>query len=74
MSHQLLSKRIGEVGVGYGIYYPLPAHRQKPFKQYSKEKYPEAEKAAEQLISLPIHPGLSARELETIVEVIYDKN
>lgn len=65
-----LIEKLDKAGIGYGIYYPVPVHKQKPFRRYSKESYPEAEKASEKVISLPIHPGLSKAELDTIVEVL----
>ncbi|MEX0621772.1 MAG: DegT/DnrJ/EryC1/StrS family aminotransferase [Candidatus Woykebacteria bacterium] len=70
MNHQLLSKRIGEAGIGYGIYYPVPLHKQKAFKGYSKQKFPNSEAVAKEVVSIPIHPSLSSKELDTIVRAL----
>jgi perosamine synthetase len=61
-----------ENGVGCGVYYPVPIHKQ----TYYNEKLgydqvlPEAENASLEVLSLPVHPGLTNEELETIVEVV----
>jgi dTDP-4-amino-4,6-dideoxygalactose transaminase len=58
--------------IGTGIYYPIPIHKQ-PYYQ-SKLGYnltlPESEKAAEEVLSLPVHPGLTDADLETIIQAV----
>jgi dTDP-4-amino-4,6-dideoxygalactose transaminase len=61
-------------GVGHGIYYPVPVHQQ---TFYTKTLgydvvLPEAERAADEVLSLPVHPGLTDQDLQTIVEVVND--
>jgi perosamine synthetase len=61
-----------ENSIGTGIYYPVPIHKQ---TYYLKElgynqTLPEAEKASLDVLSLPIHPGLSSTDLETIVAIV----
>ncbi len=59
-------------GVGSGVYYPVPIHKQTYYTQdlgYSMT-LPVAEKAAEEVLSLPIHPALSQADLETIVRAV----
>jgi len=55
--------------VGYGIYYPMPIHKQPLFKGYDIA-LPNAERASREVISIPVHPSLSKGELEKIVEVV----
>ncbi|MCX9011115.1 MAG: DegT/DnrJ/EryC1/StrS family aminotransferase [Candidatus Methanoperedens sp.] len=59
----LLNKR----GIGTGIYYPLPVHRQ-PFYKKSGCNYslPVSERAAEEVLSLPVHPAVSRSDLDSI--------
>jgi dTDP-4-amino-4,6-dideoxygalactose transaminase len=60
-----LMERLIASGVGAVVYYPLAIHRQKPYQ--AGESYPVSEAACEQVLSLPVHPGLSPADLETIV-------
>ena len=59
-----LSKR----GVGSGVYYPTPIHRLPSFAQTLD--LPTTEQAASQVLSLPVYPSLSSRELQTIVDAV----
>lgn len=55
-------------GVGSGVYYPTPIHRLPSFAQTLD--LPTSEQAASQVLSLPVYPSLSSRELEKIVEAV----
>ena len=57
-----------QCGITAGIYYPVPVHRQKLYKDLGyDDKLPEAELASKEVLSLPVHPGLSQTDLDTIV-------
>ena len=66
-----LVERLRDHDIGTGIYYPIPIHKQ-PF--YRKLGYDdvllETELAAKQVISLPIHPAVSQKELSYIIKTI----
>jgi dTDP-4-amino-4,6-dideoxygalactose transaminase len=55
-------------GVGSGVYYPTPIHRLPSFRL--ELDLPQTELAASQVLSLPVYPGLTEGELETIVEAV----
>ncbi|TDE15892.1 DegT/DnrJ/EryC1/StrS family aminotransferase [Jiangella asiatica] len=57
-----------EHGVGCGVYYPIPNHRLPSFGR--DLDLPETEKAAAEVISLPVHPSLSGEDLERIVTAV----
>lgn len=57
-------------GVGNGVYYPAPIHRLPSFRL--ELDLPLTERAAAEVLSLPVHPALSQDELATIVEVVND--
>ena len=60
-------------GIMTGIHYPLPIHRQPLYQQLGYEQsLPVSEKAACEVLSLPIHPGLTNQDLEAIVEGLRD--
>ena len=60
--------------VGTGVYYPVPIHKQTFYlEQLGYNLYlPESERAAQEVISLPVHPALNRSDLEIIVEAVND--
>jgi dTDP-4-amino-4,6-dideoxygalactose transaminase len=67
----MLVDHMKEHEIGCSVYYPLPVHKQPYYTQVqSFDLYlPESEKAASEVISLPVHPALSLDDLEKIVSV-----
>ena len=60
-------------GVGNMIYYPVPIHQQTFYVSelgYGDVQLPETERAAAEVLSLPVHPALSQEDLETIVAAV----
>jgi perosamine synthetase len=57
-----------EYGVGSGVYYPIPNHRLPSFRL--DLDLPETERAAREVLSLPVHPSLTQGDLERIVEAV----
>lgn len=59
-------------GVGAGIHYPVPLHRQLAYARdgYADLRLPETEKAAAQVLSLPLYPELTEAQLERVVAAI----
>lgn len=57
-------------GIGTSVYYPLPLHLQPCFEYlgYAPGSCPEAERAAGEVLSLPIYPELSAAQLDEVVD------
>ena len=49
-------KRLTEAEVAHGIYYPLPLHRQDAYEHldYEPDAFPEANRAAAEVVSLPV--------------------
>jgi dTDP-4-amino-4,6-dideoxygalactose transaminase len=64
----LFIKKIGEKGVGSGVYYPTPIHRLPSF--HLDLDLPITELLIKECVSLPVHPSLTKDELKTIVDVV----
>ena len=56
-----------EEGVGTGVYYPTPIHKQPAYGDY-EVSCPVAEKAADEVVSLPVHPNVSEANVEDIID------
>ena len=63
-----LTARLTEKEIGFGIYYQTPVHLFPSFDEILD--LPETEKAAEEVISLPVHPSLTEVQIEEIIEVV----
>ena len=61
-----------EHGVQTGVYYPVPVHRLPAFlrEATSTPDLPETERAAREVLSLPVHPALSADDLHRVAAAI----
>lgn len=67
-----LRGHLQEKGVGSEVYYPVPIHQQTFYVNELgyKDSLPETEKAAQEVLSLPVHAGLTPADLETIVAAV----
>ena len=61
---------LNEARIGYGIHYPDPLPNTPAFRHVSHNTYPNAEKHAAQIISLPVFPELTPAELQRIENAI----
>jgi dTDP-4-amino-4,6-dideoxygalactose transaminase len=61
-----------ENGVGCEVYYPVPVHKQSFYidKLGYQITLPETERAAQEVLSLPVHPALRQADLETIIDKV----
>jgi perosamine synthetase len=60
-----------ERGVGTGVHYPLCVHQQPLYRERGyRDRLPEAERAANEVLCLPVYPGLTEQDLETIVREV----
>jgi perosamine synthetase len=71
LSRDAVVQKLNEAGVGTGIYYPLPIHRQPFYKELGYDgSYPVSEQLASEVISLPIHPSIMTKDLDFIADTI----
>ncbi len=65
-----VTRALDAAGIGWGIHYPVPCHRQPAFAAYAEGPLPVAEAAAERILSLPVFPELDARATDRVCEVL----
>jgi dTDP-3-amino-3,4,6-trideoxy-alpha-D-glucose transaminase len=65
-----LADRLSDHGVGTGVHYSPPLHLQPPFRDgHRRDDFPNAAAWADEELSLPMFPGLEAREIERVVAI-----
>ncbi|MGB9713430.1 MAG: DegT/DnrJ/EryC1/StrS family aminotransferase [Candidatus Bathyarchaeales archaeon] len=57
-------------GIGAEVYYATPIHLMPYYRKLSRHRLPETEKTANQVFSLPVHPGVTASQISFIGETV----
>ena len=67
-----LQKFLAVRGIETGIHYQQPLHLQPAFRSlgYKRGDFPHAEAAAQQVLSLPLHPFLKQQEADRVAEEV----
>jgi dTDP-4-amino-4,6-dideoxygalactose transaminase len=67
-----LQRHLKDRGIGSAIYYPLPLHLQPCFEYlgYKQGSCPESERAAKEVLSLPVYPELEKSQLDEVIDVV----
>jgi dTDP-4-amino-4,6-dideoxygalactose transaminase len=60
-------KKLEENGIGYGIYYDKPIYKQESYNEDLNLE--NTEKICKEVLSLPVHPNLTEKDLKKVVEV-----
>ncbi|MCC7369123.1 MAG: DegT/DnrJ/EryC1/StrS family aminotransferase [Chloroflexi bacterium] len=66
-----VARRLAEQGIGTGVHYPVPVHQQPLYRDMGYEDHlPESERASREVLSLPVHPGLTTDELDAVATTL----
>ncbi|HXM62341.1 MAG TPA: DegT/DnrJ/EryC1/StrS family aminotransferase [Terriglobales bacterium] len=67
-----MMNHLKKAGIGTGIHYPIPLHLQKAYAamNYRQGDFPVTEKAAAEIVSLPMFPQLTAPQQARVVEEV----
>jgi len=67
-----LSRSLTQAGVQTGLHYPIPVHLQQAYldPRYRRGDFPHSERAASEVLSLPMYPELTHSQIEFICERI----
>ncbi len=71
-NREALMEHLKTAGIGTGIHYPIPLHLQKAYSSlnYALGDFPVAERAASEIVSLPMFPQLTAEQQARVAEEI----
>jgi dTDP-4-amino-4,6-dideoxygalactose transaminase len=71
ISREALREKLARQEVATEVYYPLPIHQQPLYRQLDyNDHLPRAEKAAQEALSLPVHPALGEKEISKIINTL----
>ncbi len=71
----ILHQRFSAQGIQTGIHYPIPVHLQKAFEDlnYKLGAFPEAERAAKEVLSLPMFAELTEGQQQLVAHLFFQK-
>lgn len=65
-----LRDSLAKHGVVAQVHYPIPAHRQPAFAAEGKVELPLTDRAAAEVLSLPMYPALSDSEVDEVIQAV----
>ena len=68
-----LQRRLQSQGIQTGIHYPIPVHLQEAYRDlgYTAGMFPQSERAANEVLSLPMYPELSSIQIEVVSAAVH---
>ena len=69
-NRDLILKKLNSKGIGAAVYYPIPVHKIPIYKV--KSKLTNTDWASKHVLSLPVHPNVSAKNIEYIAKTVRD--
>jgi len=63
-------RQLAAAGIETQIHYPVPCHRQAPYRRFAVCPLPVAERTAGQILSLPMFPQMAGRQATLVCETM----
>jgi dTDP-4-amino-4,6-dideoxygalactose transaminase len=63
---------LGRRGIQTGVHYPVPCHMQPPLEGFAGEALPVVERAADELLSLPLFPHMTDGQVDAVCDSLVD--
>ena len=72
LDRQTIQDKLAGVGIDTGIHYPIPCHLQPAYQYlgYRVGDFPNSEILCEEIVSLPMYPGLSSEQVNFVVDTL----
>lgn len=61
---------LNEAGIQAGVHYPVPVHLLPGFEAGERGRFPNAELMADEILSLPVYPGITPEQVERVAETL----
>ncbi len=65
-----VQQKLGDQAIVTGIHYPVPCHLMQPYRRYADGALPATERAADELLSLPMYPELADDDVRRVAETL----
>ncbi|WP_046743814.1 DegT/DnrJ/EryC1/StrS family aminotransferase [Kordia zhangzhouensis] len=74
VNRDALVKHLNDQGIPCGVYYPIPLHSQKAYKdaRYNEADFPVTNQLVKEVISLPMHTELDDEQIDFITKTVLD--
>jgi len=72
LSRETIQEQLSAQGIQTGIHYPIPCHLQPAFEYlgYKNSDFPQAEILSQEILSLPMYPGISDSQVRQVTDAI----
>jgi dTDP-4-amino-4,6-dideoxygalactose transaminase/lipopolysaccharide/colanic/teichoic acid biosynthesis glycosyltransferase len=71
-NRELIQAGLEHRGIQTGVHYPVPCHLQPPLRRYAHGPLPTAERAADELLSLPLFPSMADSQVDAVCDALGD--
>ncbi len=71
-ARDLVREGLARRGIATGVHYAVPCHHQEPYRRFAPDRLPVTEAAAAEILSLPLFPHLTQRQIDHVARSLDD--